>query len=48
VSYGNDLQAEVRALIDEANSLRVTAVRELRALQLAAMSQPLLIFLPLV
>jgi hypothetical protein len=28
VSYGNDLQAEVRALIDEANSLRATAVRE--------------------
>src|SRR5450759_2462175 len=28
VSYGTDLQAEVRALIDEANSLRATAVRE--------------------
>ena len=28
VSYGNDLQAEVRALIDEANSLRATAVRK--------------------
>jgi hypothetical protein len=27
VSYGSDLQAEVRALIDEANSLRATAVR---------------------
>ena len=28
VSYGSDLQAEVRALIDEANSLRATAVRK--------------------
>jgi len=28
VTYGNDLQAEVRALIDEANQLRATAVRE--------------------
>ena len=27
VSYGSDLRAEVRALIDEANSLRATAVR---------------------
>jgi hypothetical protein len=27
VSYGSDLQAEFRALIDEANSLRATAVR---------------------
>jgi hypothetical protein len=28
VAYGSDLQAEVRALIDEANSLRATAVRK--------------------
>ena len=28
VAYGTDLQAEVRALIDEANQLRATAVRE--------------------
>jgi hypothetical protein len=28
VSYGSDLQAEVRALIDEANCLRATAVRK--------------------
>jgi hypothetical protein len=28
VAYGTDLQAEVRVLIDEANSLRATAVRE--------------------
>jgi len=28
VEYGSDLQAEVRALIDEANSLRATAVRD--------------------
>jgi hypothetical protein len=28
VSYGSGLQAEVRVLIDEANSLRVTAVRK--------------------
>jgi hypothetical protein len=28
VSYGSDLQAEVRALIDEANGLRATAVRK--------------------
>jgi hypothetical protein len=27
VSYGNDLQAEVRSLIDEANQLRATAAR---------------------
>jgi hypothetical protein len=28
VSYGSDLQAEVRALIDEANCLRATVVRK--------------------
>src|SRR5450759_1206554 len=28
VAYGSDLQAEVRALIDEANELRATAVRK--------------------
>src|SRR5690242_17486405 len=28
VSYGSDLQAEVRSLIDEANTLRATAVRK--------------------